>query len=87
MVEENKQKLENPSHFIGVDPGLSGGISIWNNDRFKVFPMPTVKKTIRNKVKRDMDLPCLVDIFDNNIRVISNYTSGMEEILSRNERS
>jgi crossover junction endodeoxyribonuclease RuvC len=78
MVENHEGSQSIKKYFIGVDPGLSGGISIWNNDRFKVFPMPTVKNTIRNKVKRDMDLSRLVDIFDNNIGFCTNVVAGLE---------
>ncbi|MAG24439.1 hypothetical protein CMI47_02570 [Candidatus Pacearchaeota archaeon] len=78
MVEDYRLKIENPSHFIGVDPGLSGGISIWHNGKFKVFDMPSVKKVIRKKTKRDMDLPMLVEIFDNNVGFCENTVAGIE---------
>lgn len=78
MVEIDIIKIANPSHFIGVDPGLSGGISIWSDDKFKVFDMPSEKKVIRNKTKRDMNLPALVEIFDNNIGFCENTVAGIE---------
>jgi hypothetical protein len=42
--------------FIGIDPGLSGGIAIIHNDDVKVYPMPMAGK--------DLDLTALARILN-----------------------
>lgn len=75
MVEELKKEI---NCFVGVDPGLSGAISIFKNDRYVVFPMPTKKSILRKKTKRDMDIQKLVEIFDENIGFNSHVIAGIE---------
>jgi|TARA_Y100000310_G_scaffold315542_1_gene366217 crossover junction endodeoxyribonuclease RuvC len=74
-VEEFKKEI---NCFVGVDPGLSGGISIFKNNRYVVFPMPTKKNILRKKTKRDMDIQKLVEIFDENIGFNSHVIAGIE---------
>tara|TARA_Y100000310_G_C20467870_1_gene708545 strand:- start:356 stop:892 length:537 start_codon:yes stop_codon:yes gene_type:complete len=78
MVEESKNSKVLTKCFVGVDPGLSGGISVFSTDKFSVFSMPTKSRILRKKTKRDMDIQALVDIFDNNIGFNTNVVAGIE---------
>ncbi len=54
---------------IGIDPGITGGISIlFKNGQVNVYPMPVKKKIINKKNKRVYDIKKIVDI-------ISPFTS------------
>ena len=75
MVEESKSVKR---CFIGVDPGLSGAISIFKNNKYTVFSMPTIKSILRKKTKRDMNIQGLVEIFDENIGFNSDVVAGIE---------
>ena len=75
MVEESKKDIK---CFIGVDPGLSGAISIFKDNKYIVFPMPTTKRILRKKARRDMDIQKLVEMFDENVGFNSNVIAGIE---------
>jgi hypothetical protein len=79
MVEEFKKDIK---CFIGVDPGLSGAISIFKDNKYIVFPMPTTKRILRKKTRRDMDIQKLVEIFDENIGFNSSVIAGIELVHS-----
>jgi hypothetical protein len=52
---------------IGIDPGLSGGISYLEGDglRVTVLPMPTVGERVSGKVRQRIDLWRLAEIIRN----------------------
>lgn len=52
-------------YIVGIDPGLSGGISFLRDDGcLIVFDMPTVKKTVSGKQRRSIDRERLRQYFD-----------------------
>lgn len=42
--------------FIGIDPGLSGGIVFCEGGRLSIYDMPTLELTRNKKNKRELDL-------------------------------
>jgi crossover junction endodeoxyribonuclease RuvC len=53
---------------IGIDPGLSGAIAVYNTIRkvpMNVIPMPVLKISKGKRDRNVIDLPGLIDIFEN----------------------
>jgi len=82
MVEVNEGSQGIKKYFIGVDPGLSGGICIYKDEKFMVFPTPTRKSNSRKKNAREIDMQVLVEIFDDNIGFNTNVVAAIELVHS-----
>tara|TARA_Y100000310_G_scaffold311548_1_gene357912 strand:- start:6085 stop:6711 length:627 start_codon:yes stop_codon:yes gene_type:complete len=54
--------MSNYSVFIGLDPGVSGGLSIIDGDNVSVFPIPVKEVVVNKKKKKKYSLTDISDI-------------------------
>ncbi len=50
--------------FIGIDPGLSGGLAFRSDEEMSVLPMPVLTITKSKGVRRVLDLTALANLID-----------------------
>ena len=62
--EYHKNKSKN---IIGIDSGITGAIAYYNieNKKLKIFDMPTIKKKVGKKERKQIDSKELTKIFKN----------------------
>ncbi|MBL6857098.1 MAG: crossover junction endodeoxyribonuclease RuvC [Pelagibacteraceae bacterium] len=64
---------------IGIDPGLSGGIAILENDKVKeIFDMPVMSDGKKNK--RQLNSALLAQLIKENIKDIDNSAMVVEQV-------
>ncbi|MGE0108178.1 MAG: crossover junction endodeoxyribonuclease [Bdellovibrionales bacterium] len=68
------------SLFIGIDPGLTGGIAFRVGEEMDVFPMPIFKITKGKKTRRVLDLTALSRLVDDKTKNAPRVQVYIEQV-------
>lgn len=66
--------------FIGIDPGLSGGIAFRAGEEMDVHPMPIFKITKGKKTRRVLDLTALARLVDDKTKNAPHVQTYIEQV-------